>query len=282
MSINLEVICETQSGDTLCLSGEDPALGAWSASEAVRFQTTESTHPVWTAEIAVPSGGGEFKFLIARRNDEVAWEPLEKSRSWPTTGLAPGAVLRTKFGEMKTSIEASTALLEAQARSYRDLENRRGSALQANVDRKGENAYYHAHSRDFQVPEDAKVITGPGLVTGGAPVLLECGTVTEEDPIMWLKEYSWADSDEKVKVYVPLAEGVLPLEGAESMVEAKYNATNLEITIMSKPKQRLRIEKLNAEIDPEACRTRVEAKKSRIVLQLAKKRKSTWYNLTKK
>merc|ERR1719486_1411338 len=106
---------------------------------------------------------------------------------------------------MKIGIEASTAQIEEQARSYRDLEKRKGSALQQDLDRKGDNAYYFAHNRKFEVPEDAKVITGPGLITGGAPVLLEVGADTggkEEDKVAWLKEYSWADSGAKVKVYV--------------------------------------------------------------------------------
>jgi len=58
--------------------------------------------------------------------------------------------------------------------------------------------------------------------------------------------------------------------------------SNLDVTIMARPKQRLKIEKLNADIKPESCTTRVEAKKNRIVLQLVKKRETvTWYNLTK-
>ncbi len=33
----------------------------------------------------------------------------------------------------------------------------------------GENAYYFAHNRHFEIPQDAKIISGPGLVTGGSP-----------------------------------------------------------------------------------------------------------------
>merc|ERR1719261_742235 len=158
------------------------------------------------------------------------------------------------------TISASTAQLEAQARITRDIDapERRASALQADLDRKGDNAYYHAHNRHFEVPEDAKVVTGPGLINGGPPVLLEVGaeTVTEEDRTMWLKDYSWSDSGNKVKVYVPIKEGVLPLEGADSMVETAYNTTNIDLLILSRPKQRLKIEKLNADIKPEESSTR--------------------------
>jgi hypothetical protein len=185
---------------------------------------------------------------------------------------------------MKMKIEASTDQIERQARSYRDVTERRGSALQEDLDRKGTNAYYHAHNRDFVVPEDAKVISGPGLITGGAPVLMEVGaeTTTEDDRTVWLKDYSWSDSGTKVKVYVPMGEGVLPSEGAEAIVESTYNATNVDLVINCRPKQRLKIEKLNADIMPDKSSTRVEAKKNRIVLQLVKKKETTtWYNLTK-
>jgi len=284
MSIRLEVVCdETRPGQTLALSGEDLSLGAWEPAKAICFQTNEGLYPTWSVEVPLPTGGSCFKFLLRSDNGEVAWEPLE-NRRWPTTGLSAGTLLRSKFGEMKMAIEASAAQIEDQARRYRDDEQRKGSALQENLDKKGTNAYYHAHNRPFEVPKDAKVITGDGLINGGPPVLMEIGesTVTEEDRTMWLKDYSWSDSGTKVKVYVPLAEGILRPDDAESMVEAQYNATNVDITILARPKQRLKIEKLNDAIKPDSCTTRVEAAKNRIVLQLAKKTEKTWYSLTKK
>jgi len=285
MSIHIEVTCETtESGECLCLSGEGTGLGAWDVSKAIRFQTDISKiDSVWSAEIPMPTGG-QFKFVILSSTGAATWEPLETARSWPSSGLSVGATFRTRFGELKMTVEASTDQIERQARSYKDLGERRGSALQEDLDRKGTNAYYHAHNRDYVVPDDAKVVRGEGLVNGGPPVLLEVGaeTTTEDDRTMWLKDYSWSDSGKKVKVYVPIAEGVLPADGAEAIVETTYNATNIDLVISSRPKQRLKIEKLNADISPELSSTRVEANKNRIVLQLAKKRESTtWYNLTK-
>lgn len=46
------------------------------------------------------------------------------------------------------------------------------SALRHNIETKGKNAYYYAHNRDFHIPQNAKVVTGPGIITGGAPQLL--------------------------------------------------------------------------------------------------------------
>lgn len=280
MSIRIEVAHEAQPGETVCLSGEDPSLGAWDTSKAIRLANSSNT---WSADIPIPSGG-QFKFLLQSTSGEPTWEALDRPRCWPSSGLSEGACFRTRFGEMKMSIEASTEEIEKRARSFRDLEQRRGSALQEDLDRKGSNAYYHAHNRAYEVPEDAKVISGPGLITGGAPLLMEVGaeTMSEDDRTMWLKDYSWSDSGAKVKVYVPIAEGVLPEQGADAMVEATYTSSSVDVSIKARPKQRLKIEKLNADVVAESCTTRVEPKKNRIVLQLVKKRETTtWYNLTK-
>mmetsp|Transcript_87440 Transcript_87440/g.255702 ORF Transcript_87440/g.255702 Transcript_87440/m.255702 type:complete len:287 (+) Transcript_87440:68-928(+) len=284
MTHHLEVACNATPGDQLGVSGEDPALGEWDLSRAVRLELGEGAEPTWRGSIPALAGGSPFKLVLFKGTD-AAWEPLAECRRWPSHGLGGGSALRMRYGEPRISVEVGADHLEANARAVRKLEERSGSALQSNVDQKGENAYYYAHTRKFEVPEHAKVISGPGLITGGAPVLIESGAMvvdaTAEERTVWLKDYSWADAKGKVKVYIPVPEGVLPAEGAEDLVEADYTTTQAELTIKSKPRQRLRIERLNAEIKADACSVRVEAHKSRVVLQLAKKRETTWYSLTK-
>jgi len=282
-SIRLEVCCpDAESGDVAAVVGATPELGEWDPSRALRLKASEAN--TWTSEFPMPTSASEFKLILIRGKD-AKWEPFEGNRRWPTTGLGPGTLLRMKFGEAKIGIEASAAQIEASAKNTRKLEDRIGSVLDDNVKNKGEFAYYHAHSREFEVPVDAKVISGPGLITGGAPVLLEAGgdhlDGYNEERVVWLKDYSWSDGTSKVKVYVPVAEGVLPAEGAKDAVEASYSATKVELTINGKPRHKLTIEKLNAELNVESCSTRVEVQKNRIVLQLAKKRDTAWYNLTK-
>jgi len=285
MSARLEVTCEAAPEGQVGVSGADPVLGEWDLGRAIRLDRDEGSEPRWTGDVPLPVAGSEFKLVLLRSGDST-WEPLQENRRWPSQVLGSGAILRMAYGEPRISVQVSSEQLEANARRTRKLEERQGSALQEDVDRKGENAYYYAHTRKFEIPEDAKVISGPGLITGGAPVLLEAGAMTvdatEEERTVWMKDYSWADSKGKVKVYVPVPEGVLPEEGADDLVGVNYAATEVDLTISSKPRRRLRIEKLNAELKVDACCTRVEARKSRIVLQLAKKRESTWYSLTKK
>eukprot|EP00922_Rhytidocystis_sp_ex-Travisia-forbesii_P072546 GHVS01108160.1.p1 GENE.GHVS01108160.1~~GHVS01108160.1.p1 ORF type:complete len:148 (+),score=32.53 GHVS01108160.1:240-683(+) len=46
------------------------------------------------------------------------------------------------------------------------------SALRSSIAKYGKASYYYAHSNPSDPPSHAKVIAGPGLVTGGVPVRL--------------------------------------------------------------------------------------------------------------
>lgn len=166
---------------------------------------------------------------------------------------------------------------------------RRDSALRQNIADKGENAYYFAHNREFVVPSDAKVVSGPGLVTGGAPTLLSAGTssgsIGEEvgGRIEWIKDFSWADSGEKVKVYVQLPLGVLEKED-QVTVDFRTNGldVNARATSGSVAIYRCKIDPLSADIVPDECSFRVALGKSKVTLMLKKRRDHTWYDLKKK
>eukprot|EP00931_Biecheleriopsis_adriatica_P035604 TRINITY_DN20504_c0_g1_i1.p1 TRINITY_DN20504_c0_g1~~TRINITY_DN20504_c0_g1_i1.p1 ORF type:complete len:304 (+),score=75.57 TRINITY_DN20504_c0_g1_i1:123-914(+) len=263
-------------------------MGEWNLERSVCLEQVEGSAGNFCGPLpSTPAASSEFKLVLHKESGgDAVWEPLPENRRWPSTGLDKGGTLKMIFGNPKISIEASTEAIEATARSFRRLEDRHGSALQQNVESKGENAYYFAHNRKFEVPPDAKVITGPGLITGGAPMLIEAGAVTvdatEEERTVYLKDYSWSDSTGKVKVYVPVPEGILPADGADAIVDTIFSSSQVDLTIKSRPRQKLKIEKLNAELNTDSCSARVEAHKNRIVLQLAKKRETTWYSLTKK
>jgi len=155
------------------------------------------------------------------------------------------------------------------------------TALHQNIAHKGENAYYYAHSRHFEIPQDAKIISGPGLVTGGAPEKLQDegpgSLVQEEEKVQWLKTYSWADAGPKVKIYVPcdgLDEGK-----PEELASANFEPKSFILDVATAPKRRMKIEKLNAEINTEESKVRVEPAKGRITVVLVKKREFLWRDL---
>ncbi|CAL1140949.1 unnamed protein product [Cladocopium goreaui] len=95
--------------------------------------------------------------------------------------------------------------------SKHGLHEAEASALRENIQKKGENAYYYAHNRKFEVPPDAKVISGPGLVTGGPPVKLdiEANGSPAEKRVEAIRSFSWTDDGGKVKIYLQLPEGTL-------------------------------------------------------------------------
>lgn len=283
MSLRLVLTLATEPGRKVAVCGADSHLGDWDTSKAFHLDQEPSSSSTWTVNVPLPSAESEFKFLTIEADGTVNWEPINGNRRFPAAALNNGCKLRMIYGEHRMGVDVSSELIEANARATKKLDDRAGSALQENVDRKGDNAYYFAHRRAFEVPEHAKVISGPGLITGGSPVLIEAGAQigNENDRTAWLKDYSWSDSTNKVKVYIPVPAGCLPQEAADSIVEVAFGKNQIDLTINSMPKQRLKIEKLSNELDPDACTTRVEPHKDRIVLQLAKKRNITWYNLTK-
>eukprot|EP00931_Biecheleriopsis_adriatica_P059600 TRINITY_DN35687_c0_g1_i1.p1 TRINITY_DN35687_c0_g1~~TRINITY_DN35687_c0_g1_i1.p1 ORF type:complete len:226 (-),score=64.81 TRINITY_DN35687_c0_g1_i1:53-706(-) len=163
----------------------------------------------------------------------------------------------------------------------RNASENSATALHQNIAHKGKNAYYQAHSRHFEIPSDAKVVSGPGLVTGGAPEKLQ-GTletvVKEDDKVVWLKSYSWADAGAKVKVYVPL-EGISEEMMLEELVTASFESRGFQLEIAASPKRSLKIDKLRKEINAEESKIRVEQAKNRITVVLAKKQKEEWPEL---
>ena len=92
-----------------------------------------------------------------------------------------------------------------------DEEKKKMCALEYNIKNKGENSYYYAHKSKFEDQEkdpNAKTITGPGIITGGDPILLQ----TEKKQVEIIKEpkqitkYIFYDDDKTAVVKMDLPE----------------------------------------------------------------------------
>jgi len=174
------------------------------------------------------------------------------------------------------------------------------SALHTNIADKGGNSYYFAHSRQYEIPADAKIITGPGLVAGGPPQKLSGpdGAIDEirrKDPAnsnagknaesqqeptkeaIGLKEYSWSDDGMQVKVYVPC--DCLPAGATESLISSKFEKRSFRLEIATRPVRFFKLDKLSKDIVPEGCKVRVNAAKGKITISLSKKRGGFWPDL---
>lgn len=62
--------------------------------------------------------------------------------------------------------------------SQQEKEETNQSMLKSSISKYGQNSYYYAHSNTITPPAYAKVVTGPGIVTGGAPVRISLGKTT--------------------------------------------------------------------------------------------------------
>lgn len=169
--------------------------------------------------------------------------------------------------------------------------NQTDSALWHNIAEKGQNAYYFAHNRHFEVPDNAKIRSGPGLVTGGPPVKLSGQDLVNASLVdakgnseaLPIKEYSWAESgDSKVKVYINFSQEALgDKELCEDLISTTFDDYEVTLYAETIPRRRLQLQNLNAEIVPEDCKVKIEAQKKRVTLILAKKNKKEWSDLIK-
>jgi len=229
---------------------------------------------------------------------------LESEQFSKTAPQSPTQAEAMVAEEQTTAKAAPVAQIQnCQKMSSVDEEN---SALHKNIAEKGAHAYYHAHTRKYEIPADAKIITGPGLVAGGPPqrisgpdgAVAEAPSTVEPSAVpaavsdenatsspkdlaqdaIPLKEYSWSDEGDKVKIYV-VCDG-LPADATESLVSTNFESKSLNMDVETAPCRRFKIAKLSREIIPEECKVRLNAAKGKITMTLKKKRGGVWSHLS--
>jgi hypothetical protein len=163
-------------------------------------------------------------------------------------------------------------------------EEKRQSALKHNQETKGTNSYYYAHTRSFEVPEDAKVVSGPGLITGGSPVLLEstksesAGSPEKKAVIESIRNYTWSEEDNVVKVSI---DGGDAASASEANTECDFNEDSFTLRINISEAKTLQLQvSLKKNVDPSKCKFRISKGKG-VRLTLAKKETGKWYDLIK-
>lgn len=192
---------------------------------------------------------------------------------------------------------------------------RTSSALRQSIARYGSNSYYYAHAPlpGAQQAGEVKVISGPGVVTGGPPVLLERRKAEEGEETPGAKRfasadeaahtaasgnipgaykavqsYMWTDEGASVRVYVPLEKlvespkaGDAELRFEKENVGAFFDDERAAIAIHTTAGNHVLV--LNRLYHPvETSKCRVSVRPERITLILAKQDTDlTWFNLTK-
>lgn len=148
------------------------------------------------------------------------------------------------------------------------------SALEHNIKSKGEFSYYYAHGRKFEnkEQEQGKVIEGPGIITGGEPVLLE----KSRKPVEIIKEpkkftkYAFYDDDKFVKIQIEI-----PAEIKDKVIDECININfqersfDLKVDVLNSDPYLMSIKKLHQKIVPEESKAKIV--KGKVVISLKKK-----------
>jgi len=156
------------------------------------------------------------------------------------------------------------------------------SALEHNIKTKKESSYYYAHAYKFDKKEadnDAKVISGPGIITGGDPVLL-AKSVKSVEAIKETKiftKYIFYDDDKFVVVKIDLPDEIKDVV-KDDCIEINFHerALNMKVNIPDNDPYLFVVKKLNQKIIPEE--SSVKLVKSKIVLNIRKKDEDEEWN----
>jgi len=158
------------------------------------------------------------------------------------------------------------------------------SALEHNIKSKGEYSYYYAHGRKFEKrdEEQGKIIDGPGIITGGDPILLQ----VQKKEIEVIKEtnkftkYTLQDDDKFVKIRIELADNIKDKITDDCLIpEFEERSLNLRVNVINSDPYLFHVKKLYQKIVP--LESNVKLIKGKIVITLKKKNEDEeWDKLT--
>ena len=149
------------------------------------------------------------------------------------------------------------------------------SALEYDIKNKGENSYYYAHKNRFEeqnIDPNAKTISGPGIITGGDPILLQ----TEKRTIEKVKEpkniskYIFYDDDKFAVVKIDLPKDAEDIEDENLEFDFQKKSFNLKIKLPNGDKYIFKVTKLYLAIDPEKSSVKLLKNKKMIKVNFAK------------
>jgi hypothetical protein len=150
-------------------------------------------------------------------------------------------------------------------------------ALEHNIKTKGEFSYYYAHGRKFEGKneEQGQIVEGPGIITGGNPVLLESKVKNVEiikEPKKFTK-YIFYDDDKNVVIKIDIPESILNLINIECInINFQERALDLKVDVPNEEPYFLSFKKLFQKIVPEECKFKIF--KGKICITLRKMNES--------
>ena len=156
---------------------------------------------------------------------------------------------------------------ESQPNKISEEEKEKMCALEYDIKNKGENAYYYAHKSRFENKNNdpnAKTITGPGIITGGDPVLLH----TEQKVVENVKKpksistYQFYDDDKFAVVKIELPEDAQGVTEEGLVSDFQKRSFNLTIKTPEGETYIFKVTKLYLAIDPKKSTIKIVKAKS--------------------
>ena len=156
---------------------------------------------------------------------------------------------------------------EEETNKISEEEKKKMCALEHDIKNKGENSYYYAHKSRFEnknIDPNAKTITGPGIITGGVPVLL----ATEQKVVENVKKpksistYQFYDDDKTAVVKIELPEDAQGVTEEGINADFQKRAFNLTIKTPEGETYIFKVSKLYLAIDPEKSTVKIVKAKS--------------------
>ena len=156
---------------------------------------------------------------------------------------------------------------EEQPNKITEEEKEKMCALEYDIKNKGENSYYYAHKARFENKNNdpnAKTITGPGIITGGDPVLLhtEKKVVEVEKKPKAISKYQFYDDDKFAVVKIELPEDAQGVTEEGLFSDFQKRAFNLTIKTPEGESYVFKVTKLYLAIDPEKSTVKIVKAKS--------------------
>lgn len=143
------------------------------------------------------------------------------------------------------------------------------SALEYNIKNKGETSYYYAHKNVFEEKDpNAITVSGPGIITGGDPILLE----TKKKPVEIIQEpkkitkYIFYDDDKFAVVKIELPQDALDITDECLDFEFQNRSFKLKINVPNCQPYFFTITKLYLKILPDKSKCKlVNTKNGRVI-----------------
>jgi len=169
--------------------------------------------------------------------------------------------------------------------------------VQRSIYAKGESSYYFAHARKGDLDDEQRIVSGgppaklmeTEAMKGDARVPLSKLMDEEDDtparPMRPIRNYSWGDEKENIKIYISEdnEQDVLKAagDGKQGQVDVKFGPKYVRVRVHGPLHDfQLEMDRIYYEIIPEQSKWRVSQNK-RITLTLKKKEIMTWLKLLK-